>query len=96
MGAARTPGADLHRHEAVGVLCAAWRACETPPFSDFHDRADNADDNRAHTGAAVLSFAVTMDDARTAQVKRSPAPGGRRTLDNLAARLAQPRFPRPR
>ena len=69
--------------EAVGQWVFTWRA-------------DDADDNRADTDAAVLNFPVTVEDPRQAQVRRSVrrtlATAGRRALssalDNIGARFA--------
>ena len=62
----------------------------------FSYRADDADDDRADTDAAVLSFAVTVEGAHTAglrfAVKRTLAAVVRRALssalDNIGARFA--------
>ena len=64
---------------------------------EFTLRADDADGNRADADAAVLTFAVAVEDARSADartgaVKRTLAAAGRRTLagalDAIGARLA--------
>ena len=78
---------------------AARTLSGTPPAEGdwvFTWRADDADANRADTDAAVLTFRVTVEDARTALVKRSVrrtlAAVGRRALtsalDNIGARFA--------
>ncbi len=79
---------------------AATRRLSGTPESQgewvFTWRADDADANRADTDAAILTFQVTVADARTALVKRSVrrtlAAVARRALssalDNIAARFA--------
>ena len=64
----------------------------------FTWRADDADDNRADSDAAVLTFAVSVEAARTPVAKRLvkrtlAAVGGRAlssALDNIGARFAAP------
>ena len=64
---------------------------------DFTWRADDSDGNRGDSDAAILTFRVTVDDARTAQVRRTVrrtlAAVARRTLtsalENIGSRLAQ-------
>ena len=81
-------------------FAAAARTLSGTPGSPgsylFTWRADDADANRAHDDAAILTFRVTVDDPRAALVKRAV----RRTLaavahrsvtsalDNIGARLA--------
>ena len=75
------------------------RLSGTPPESGswtFTWRADDADANRSETDAAILTFAVRVEDARTALVKqtvrRTLAAVARRALtgalDNIGARMA--------
>ncbi|MCE2518359.1 MAG: hypothetical protein J4G15_00815 [Alphaproteobacteria bacterium] len=81
-------------------LDAATRTLSGTPGTEgnwvFTWRADDADANRADTDAAILTFRVTVEDARTAAVKRSVrrtlAAVARRALssplDNIGARFA--------
>ncbi|MCY4503632.1 MAG: autotransporter domain-containing protein, partial [Alphaproteobacteria bacterium] len=83
----------------LGFDVAARRLSGTPGTEGsyvFTWRADDADSNRADTDAAILTFRVTVEDARTAAVKRSVrrtlAAVARRALtsalDNIGARFA--------
>ena len=75
------------------------RLTGTPTEEGSHDftwRAEDADENRADSDAAVLTFGVTVDDPRTAlmrkAVKRTLAAVARRALssalENIGARFA--------